>query len=349
MSTTAALEKYRHAVRLCEQYGLEPMTTLVHFTEPTWFANSGGFANEANVQRFVDYGKFVFANIPGIKKICTINEPAVRAFMGYVYGKYPPHRHNPIVAKRIVENQMKAHVGAYEAIKSMPGGDQVQVGLVHNVLKFRPRHGGFLGWLVSLFTRWATGFTNDLVLDFFARGHIGKFTHTAKKGDFFGINCYGNAVITTGKNATNSFMGAGSLPDQPLSKMLVPYDPTGFSKAIDEVSEKTNLPICFTEFGYGDELGEDKVRQMHMEATLAIIDSKMAAGVPVMGIYPWTVRQGYEWDFNKQGTDRKTWVDLGHFNADGSPRNSVVVYAKYIAMKVKAAAARLKPARSARR
>src|SRR5260370_7951909 len=72
---------------------LKPVVTLHHFTEPLWFADRDGFANEENISCFVRYVTYVVQNL---RDLCdfwvTINEPNVYVTLGYVLGSYPPGR-----------------------------------------------------------------------------------------------------------------------------------------------------------------------------------------------------------------------------------------------------------------
>ena len=316
---------------------MEPQVTLLHFAEPVWFASAGGFENAANIAAFVQYGLKMVEEF-GLSKVCTINEPAVRAFMGYVLGKYPPHRRlRPALMRTVLTNQLKAHMQAYHAIKSVHGAS-VQVGIVHDILAFRPFHQeGWRHFLEKAFTNKLTRLTNGIVMQFFTTGETSHNTNTPhyyrdmrKKGDFFGINFYGRLVIKIGRNQLNRLIGPAELPGEPLGRMLTPYDPAGFKAAVLDAWRDVKLPIHITEFGFADEIGQDTNRERTMRAYLQVIDEVLAEGVDIRGVYAWTTQQGYEWDFN--GTKpRIEHVDLGLFNKDCTMRGSALAYKEWIA------------------
>ncbi len=52
---SGAIDRYRAMLRDLHNRGMKPMVTLHHFTEPLWFAEQGGFANEENIRFFVRY------------------------------------------------------------------------------------------------------------------------------------------------------------------------------------------------------------------------------------------------------------------------------------------------------
>ena len=67
------------------------MITLHHFTHPVWFEDKQAFEHEQNIKYFVRYCTKMFKEFSGkVILWCTINEPGVYAFQGYVRGDFPP-------------------------------------------------------------------------------------------------------------------------------------------------------------------------------------------------------------------------------------------------------------------
>ena len=316
------LARYEEILLACRTRELKPMVTLLHFAEPLWFANLGGFEKADNIPLFVAHCEVIFKRFAHLVPFwCTINEPAVRAFMGYVYAAYPPNKVNPWLATTVLNNQLKAHVDVYTALK----GRGCKIGLVHNMLRFMPYHDkGVFRAIEKRLGDWMTDRTNDRVIDFLRSGKAGDVTDTRPKGDFFALNFYGNALIKIGKNAMNGIIGPASRPGQPQSKMWVPLDPKGFAEALD-VAGSFDMPVYVTEFGYADEKGQDLNRTRCIEEYIAVADNKVAEGIPIEMMYAWTAQQGYEWHF-KEGV-----ADLGLMNADGSMRGSGRLFERRIA------------------
>lgn len=50
----------------------------------------------------------------------------------------------------VVLNMLRAHTAAYKAIKAMPGAENIQVGYVHQHMRFEPKATGFLS---TMYTR----------------------------------------------------------------------------------------------------------------------------------------------------------------------------------------------------
>jgi beta-glucosidase len=63
------------------------------------------------------------------------------AFVGYIVGLWAPGKVLRCeLAGAVLGNLLRAHVAAYRAIKALPGGQRAAIGLVHQHIKFFPRH-----------------------------------------------------------------------------------------------------------------------------------------------------------------------------------------------------------------
>src|SRR6266702_1930156 len=60
---SGAIDRYRAMLTDLHNRGMKPMVTLHHFTEPQWFTDRGGFANEDNIRFFVRYVTQVVQNL----------------------------------------------------------------------------------------------------------------------------------------------------------------------------------------------------------------------------------------------------------------------------------------------
>src|ERR1700734_1256079 len=54
-----AITHYIDVIKALRKRGIEPMVTLHHFTNPIWFADSGGWTDPRCVKRFLRYCEFV--------------------------------------------------------------------------------------------------------------------------------------------------------------------------------------------------------------------------------------------------------------------------------------------------
>ncbi len=330
------IARYQRLIDACLERGIVPMLTLYHFNEPFWFTELGSFEREENIEHFVEFSKHVFSVFsPKVNLWCTINEPAVQAFMGYFLGKFPPRRTGSFTQTvEVLKNLLKAHVDVYQALK--PLSPESQIGIVHNVLRFKPlyTHDPIAYFLTNLFTP----LTDDIVMNFFRTGRIDYRVFNSRvvnyitcrregfhfqddraphSNDFIGLNFYANPIV--GPNRRNGY-GPTCRAGQVMGDMYLPLDPEGFSAAIDQVAS-LGKPVYITETGVADR--SDVLRQRLLPLYFAVIDSKIAEGVDVRGTYLWSAFDNYEWN---EGNTKS----FGFFDAHRNPRDSVDVLKRII-------------------
>jgi beta-glucosidase len=333
-----AIARYKKMLDICLANGITPMLTLLHFTEPAWFTKLGGFEDENNIGFFVKFARKVFEEFsPKVRLWCTINEPGIQAFQGHFNGEFPPFNHtSPQKTVDLLTNLLKAHVKVYEALKQMPNGKEAQIGIVHNLLKFKSNSSWnpFTNSLANTLTELAS----NIVMKFLKTGKIALNWYTAKKEyedtsapacfDFLGLNFYSFPMIGFGLKIKNYF-GPTCAPGQELSDMFVPIAPEDLAQAIDEVAEVAGeRPIYITEAGVCDndlEKGKDDTRrQKYLQGYLQVFINKLAEGVKLKGLYYWTFIKNYEWN---QGYTK----DFGLFSQDRKPRGkSTNLYTQFL-------------------
>ncbi len=103
----AALDRYRAMVGGLRERGIEPMVALHHFTDPLWFGARGGWENGESVALFQRYARTV---VDALGDLCdfwlTFNEPLVCLGQGWFRGIWPPHKRNPLTARRVFLNML---------------------------------------------------------------------------------------------------------------------------------------------------------------------------------------------------------------------------------------------------
>ena len=116
-----ALDQY---VSWCVQLrakNIEPMVSLHHFVEPSWFTKLGGFEKRENVEehfsRFVEYVTKRLA--PHCRFWATINEPNLYSACGWMAGVHPPGKMGNVwTLLRVFRNLLYAHTIASRAIRT---------------------------------------------------------------------------------------------------------------------------------------------------------------------------------------------------------------------------------------
>lgn len=298
--------------------GIQPMVTLHHFVHPLWFEQKGGFTKSENITYFVRYCERIFKRLG--KKVplwCTINEPTVMSACGYVLGIHPPGKvFNFNLAGTVLLNLLQAHVQVYKKLKAMPGGDDAQIGIVHQLLTFQPYQHTIntlvsqftiknpIGSLIAPFFNFAFG--NEVVKEFFEIGHFnytipfigklptwsGRFCNVVadvpdapNSFDFFGINIYSRVIVSTKPTC---------YPDQVMTDMEYPSSPELVYDAIVEISKKLKKPIIITENGIADK--KDSHRAEFIKTAEKYVLKAIDEGYDVRGYYYWTLMDNYEWN-----------------------------------------------------
>ena len=304
-----ALQHYVDFCKLLKAEGIEPMVTLHHFTNPLWFEKMGAFEKEENIHYFVEYSKVVYAALCGdVDLFCTINEPTVVSFEGYVHGEFPPNRTNPFLAARVLKNLLKAHCETYRELKSIDS--RPQVGIVHQVVNMLPyRKWNPIDIAAASFT---TRGLHGAAMDFF---ETGKFDHWGQRfeekdihslNDFIGVNCYARPLYSVFTPTTSTHYSHEEMTLMPLRE-----DPAAIYVAIMEVFEKTQKPIYVTEVGIST--GDEVQLHRYMERALYAIYQAQQKGVDLRGIYWWSLFNNWEWN--------RTWDHFfGICHDDGTPR-----------------------------
>ena len=310
-----ALAHYSDEVDELIKAGIVPMITLHHFSHPMWFEEKGAFEKEENITYFVRFSKKVFEALGDrIPLWCTINEPTIYMFQGYLPLNcvFPPAKTSGLssweLASRVLRNMMQAHTEVYQALKKMPHGNKAQIGLVHQYLKFDPwsffnpleRIPGFL--LNKLLV--------DRVIEFLKTGtfcHGGLYyteTYSApldpnkaaapQISDFVGLNYYSRVLI----KMVPTLKVLDSRPDHGEVMTDMPYAiyAEGLYKALHHVAT-IGLPIYITENGIADKLtSQDKRRVQWITQYLKAVSLALEDGLDIRGYYYWTLVDNFEWD-----------------------------------------------------
>lgn len=293
-----ALAHYRRVCDTLRDRGLAPVVTLWHFTNPTWFADAGGWTNpdldrwRAYVDRVVD------ALGDRVAYWVTVNEPEVYAAMGYLAGEWPPDRRNPLAYFRVRRNLVRAHRRAYDAIhRQLPDAD---VGIATNVTHYDPA-GGLPNRLAARLAR--------RVLTHYELDRIGG------KQDFVGLNHYFHRQVRYGLHSgtdVRSDLGWG-------------VNPESIYHVLRTVGAY-NLPVLVTENGIADR--KDRLRPWFIRRSLHHVGRAMDDGVDVAGYLHWSLLDNFEWAegywprFGLVAVDRDTM--------EREPRESARAYARMI-------------------
>ncbi len=303
---SAAIERYRAMLTDLHTRRIKPIVTLHHFTEPLWFADRGGFADEANIQYFVRY---VIHAVESLRDLCdfwvTINEPNIYAVLGYLLGNHPPGEHDFVRAMHVLRNMIQAHVESFYAIRRLQ--PQAEIGYCLHYRLFDPANG------FSPLDRSAAG----LQATFFSwaalhAAETGRFTfplnlllppipHAPGSRDYHGVNYYTREMVRFDPTRPAELFGRrfvrpGSVRNDPGKEInFGEIYPFGLYRVLKSVYQRTrgNKPLYITENGFSD--AQDDRRPTAILEHLAMVHRAISEGIPVRGYLHWSLVDNFEW------------------------------------------------------
>ncbi|OIO89723.1 MAG: hypothetical protein AUK03_14025 [Anaerolineae bacterium CG2_30_64_16] len=300
----SALHRYAEMIGLLRARGLEPMVTLHHFTEPLWLTEKGAWENpliEDYFSRFVE--RVVDALGDQVTLWCTINEPIVYAYNGFLEGSFPPGAKSLPRTIKVLRRMLLAHGRAYRTIHRVQ--NDARVGLAHNMRVCLPANPASPAdrRAAALMDR----ISNRTVLDATTTGRLlaplglgETVTYLIDSCDYIGLNYYTPVRVAFDPTRPGLFFARMFFdPNAELSD-IVPgaataygeIDPTGLYLALKQLAAY-GKPIYITENGVPDH--DDDVRPRFIATHLAEAWRAIQAGVDLRGYYHWTLVDNFEW------------------------------------------------------
>jgi beta-glucosidase len=318
-----ALDRYAWLAAECRRRGIEPVVTLHHFTNPSWFAAGGGFLAQTGITAFATFAERVAARLGSdVAYWITFNEPNVYVSAAYIAGRFPPGRRSLAAAIRVSRNIQSAHRAVYTLLHRGAVRRPVSVGIALQMLEVAPVR----RW--NLPERALAAVLDRFLNESWPRDLMPR--HGARQLDFLGVNYY-----TTGRLRLSPVAAArgGYLLDLMLhadegrrSDLGWPIEPDGLGRALMRAS-RHGLPLIVTENGVAD--GRDALRESYLREHIAVIGRHRAAGGDVRGYLHWSLMDNWEWlegyaaRFGLLEVDRATLARR--------PRASALVYRDIIA------------------
>lgn len=282
------INHYIEVVKALKERGLEPIVTLHHFTNPDWISKKGGWLNNASVEYFLRFSRYVIEPLAKyVKYWITVNEPTVYAYHSYVTKSWPPQGSSYLKAKKVIDNLSVAHIEAYKLIHEIYqklGIPKPAVSIAHNMQAFVPCQG-------KLINKLAANFRNE----FYNYYLLNKYAKLATL-DFIGVNYYSRQLVDVRSFLPWHFMqDVCSKNHDPVRKNSLGWDiyPKGLYDLLIGL-KKYNLPIIITENGICTE--DDDLRWEYINTHLKSLNSAISAGVDVKGYLYWSLLDNFEWD-----------------------------------------------------
>lgn len=324
----AALGRYEQMLKGLRERAIEPMVTLHHFTIPLWLAERGGWENGETPALFARYvRRVVEALSPYCDLWCTINEPGVIVYFGYVTGTFPPGKSDLKMGLRVMRNLLSAHAAAYREIHAVQ--PHARVGLAHHMRILDPANPRSL--LDRLTAHIADQAFNQGLLSALTRGRwllpLGliwapKLRRTL---DWIGLNYYTRDLVAFDHTQPAAIRRLHAPDAELLDGGYGEFYPQGIFRCIKRLA-RLRLPIYVTENGIPDE--DDDQRPRYILTHLHQIWQALGLCYPVMGYYHWTLVDNFEW--TDGWTLRLGLIALDPETQTRTPRRSARLYAEIV-------------------
>jgi beta-glucosidase len=264
----AAAARYREMLAKLRAAGIASMVTLHHFTLPTWVADRGGAEWAGGADAFAAFAVRSARAIGEPDLWCTVNEPNVVAFMGYVAGIFPPGAHNPARALRVMRNLDRWHHAAVAALRS--AGFHAPIGLAHHMRPMDPLN--------------PANPAHRVAAKLFERAFHAIPERGFADSDWIGLNYYSRDRIGLGT--------VQPTPGAPQNDLGWEIHPEGLYRCLLAL-KRFGKPILVTENGICDAKGDK--RPAFLADHLAAMARARDEGVDVRGYFHWSLLDNFEW------------------------------------------------------
>lgn len=311
------LDFYDRLVDRLLQHGIRPFLTLYHWDLPTRLQDRGGWTNPDMPGWFADYARVVVRRLGDrVHHVLTLNEPWVTAFEARVNVSYAPGMRNVFSGMRAVRQQIRAHLTAYDAIKSE--NRRVAVGICLSNTWWRPERpddeedcrAARVAFAFDAF---------PLFLDPLLRGNFPpeldeylarylpdpQFSRLGpgrgRALDYVGLNYYSAAYAAPQPQEPFGF-GAVAHPERPHTGERWMIDPGGVYELLLALKDRYgDVPVYITENGLATEdpsteaAVHDPERIAFLSGHIANVLAARDRGVDVRGYFLWSLLDNFEW------------------------------------------------------
>ncbi len=278
--------RYMEMLAELRGYGIEPYLTLFHAACPQWLQEEGGWLNPKAPDYFEDFAQKIAENTDGeILHYITMDEPVVYALNAYVFGQFPPFKHNRIdLFLRAVRHLRKGHARAARILKQIH--PDARIGIAKHARSFEPLR----KWhpLDQISTRITDKVLNQWGLSKFLRHRSESLC------DFLMVNYEGRLRF---RNLT-PFAPRSDFTDRELEARGAVCDdkwemaPNALPRILRELGKRTGLPLLVTGgISTPNESLRIRLLKQHLRACYDAIDY----GVDVRGFFYWPLIDSFDW------------------------------------------------------
>ena len=336
------LDFYRRLLEALLEADIIPSVTLFHWDLPQVLQDEGGWAVRSTAEALGEYadvvtgelGKIGGANI----RWTTLNEPAVAALLGNLWGAHAPGIKDGSTALKASHHMLLGHGFAMQMIrKNCPGAEAGIVQVAQEIVpngangvdydRYRVADGLWHRWFLDpVFGR---GYPHDVREEWFRTGGAdAKAAEVIKDGDekiigapidYIGVNYYSRQFAGAGPAGAPFGMGQAKIPESSeQTDFGWEVYPEGLFNVLTRIQfHYRPKAIYITENGcsYGyvpDATGRirDARRISYYEHHLAQVHRAIQAGVSVKGYYAWSLMDNFEWGEGYAQRFGIVWVDF---------------------------------------
>ncbi len=275
----AALDHYKRVLTSLAEHGLTGLVTLMHYTLPRWFADSGGWLGPDATERFAAYVDTVAAHLGDLMPFaCTINEPQIAAVHAYMTGRFPPGHRDLDEWQRATWGQIEAHRAAVRALRG--GRGEPRAGICLQLPALQPARPDDPGCVA------ACEFAREWMQDVYVRA-LSEQPGTA--GDFLGVQYYSRELVDP-----EAPRGTTPAPEgEPVTQMGWVWYPDGLRQAL-HAAAGAGLPLVVTENGVATDMDSERVE--FIDRHLRAVRTAMEEGCDVRGYLYWSSFDNFEWN-----------------------------------------------------
>lgn len=301
-----ALDHYRAVAECCRRYGMAPIVTFHHFTNPKWIARRGAWEDPATPELFARYCGRTASHLAGsFDQAITINEPNMPALLGYELGWFPPGKQDVEARVRATRNFIRGHRLARDEIRARC---EAQVGWALAMTDFQALPGG------EATLEEIRGLREDVFLD------------AAESDDFIGVNAYTRHRVDAG--------GVTAVEEGiELTDMEYEFWPAAVEATVRRANEMLpHLPVIVSESGIGT--SDDSRRIVFIAAALEGVLRCLRDGIDVRGFIYWSALDNFEWTYGytkrfglievDRTTQERRVKPSGHYLGEIAARNRLL-------------------------
>lgn len=271
------------------KHKLKAFVTLFHFALPEWLAATDA-SGRSGVERadaplhFERFARFAVRRFGAqVESWCTLNEPMVYAYNGYMEGLFPPNqqRRRPRDVQPVLRGLEAMHRRAYQALHAEGAAE---VGIAQHVRRFVPLRGDLL-----------TRFTAASIDRQFVQQLLDRLADVV---DYVGVNYYGRFYVETKLTRPGKFTLHGVHPTRPeddCSDLGWENDTQGLSATLLRFAKRYGKPLHVLECGIADAEADDVRRQRFLVRHAHAVWQAISNGADVRSFFYWSLLDNFEW------------------------------------------------------